>query len=158
MAWRRPPSRLARASTANSVPPFPPFLTPFSARSALSHLLPAPAPPSLPARSDLSHFPLFPPVPPFPPFPTPPPPPPPFLSQDEIKAKAGAAHDHTNATKATLVAKVQAVKDRLEDALEAATARPRKEYHVAFSGSGSLAVFQLGVSAALEEYRVYTEV
>ena len=84
--------------------------------------------------------------------------PPPFLSQDEIKAKAGAAHDHTNATKATLVAKVQAVKDRLEDALEAATARPRKEYHVAFSGSGSLAVFQLGVSAALEEYRVYTEV
>ena len=158
MAWRRPPSRLARASTANSVPPFPPFLTPFSARSALSHLLPAPAPPSLPARSDLSHFPLFPPVPPFPPFPTPPPRPPPFLSQDEIKAKAGAAHDHTNATKATLVAKVQAVKDRLEDALEAATARPRKEYHVAFSGSGSLAVFQLGVSAALEEYRVYTEV
>ena len=154
MAWRRPPSRLARASTANSVPPFPPFLTPFSARSALSHLLPAPAPPSLPARSDLSHFPLFPPVPPFPP----PPRPPPFLSQDEIKAKAGAAHDHTNATKATLVAKVQAVKDRLEDALEAATARPRKEYHVAFSGSGSLAVFQLGVSAALEEYRVYTEV
>ena len=128
---------------------FRPFPPPPRPRPPLSSrpFRPFPFPP-LSARSSLSAL----------SHPPPPPPPPPFLSQDEIKAKAGAAHDHTNATKATLVAKVQAVKDRLEDALEAATARPRKEYHVAFSGSGSLAVFQLGVSAALEEYRVYTEV
>ena len=64
-------------------------------------------------------------------------------------------HEKADATKATLVAKAEDVKARFEAAADAL--RPRKEYHFAFSGSGALALFQLGVSAALADYGVYSE-
>ena len=64
-----------------------------------------------------------------------------------MKDKAGLLHK-ANATKAALAAKVDEVEDKLEAVVSALKA---KHYHVAFSGSGTLFIFQLAVSAALAD-------
>ena len=71
-----------------------------------------------------------------------------------MKDKAGLLHK-ANATKAALAAKVDEVEDKLEAVVSALKA---KHYHVAFSGSGTLFIFQLAVSAALADYGVYSDV